>query len=162
MRSSLGSRSANWRTTEPGRVKQTHRRRSRCEPDFGGRGRLGCGCGEGLRAGGQIGSGLNAELHLFAEGELGAALRATDSELRFWFQTSEAQIEPLSAAPAEAQRFELEGVGTLAVFAHATTHAKCERCWHYRDDVGSNPAHPTLCGRCDSNLHGSGEARQVA
>jgi isoleucyl-tRNA synthetase len=39
---------------------------------------------------------------------------------------------------------------------------KCERCWHYREDVGVNPAHPTICGRCDSNLHGNGEIRAVA
>jgi isoleucyl-tRNA synthetase len=36
-----------------------------------------------------------------------------------------------------------------------SSHAKCERCWHYRADV--NPA--GLCGRCDSNLHGAGEKR---
>jgi isoleucyl-tRNA synthetase len=34
---------------------------------------------------------------------------------------------------------------------------KCERCWHWRDDVGHDPAHPTICGRCTSNLHGAGE-----
>jgi isoleucyl-tRNA synthetase len=39
---------------------------------------------------------------------------------------------------------------------------KCERCWHYRDDVGAEAAHPTLCGRCTSNLFGTGEARSVA
>jgi len=25
---------------------------------------------------------------------------------------------------------------------------KCERCWHWETDVGSNPQHPTICGRC--------------
>ncbi|HTH46768.1 MAG TPA: zinc finger domain-containing protein [Candidatus Limnocylindria bacterium] len=25
---------------------------------------------------------------------------------------------------------------------------KCERCWHWENDVGHNPAHPTLCARC--------------
>ncbi|MEY4385481.1 MAG: hypothetical protein RLY20_764 [Verrucomicrobiota bacterium] len=25
---------------------------------------------------------------------------------------------------------------------------KCERCWHWETDVGSNAEHPTLCGRC--------------
>jgi isoleucyl-tRNA synthetase len=25
---------------------------------------------------------------------------------------------------------------------------KCGRCWHWETDVGSNPAHPALCGRC--------------
>ena len=27
-------------------------------------------------------------------------------------------------------------------------HAKCERCWRHREDVGKNEEHPTLCGRC--------------
>jgi len=25
---------------------------------------------------------------------------------------------------------------------------KCERCWHWETDIGQNPDHPTLCGRC--------------
>jgi isoleucyl-tRNA synthetase len=25
---------------------------------------------------------------------------------------------------------------------------KCERCWHWETDVGKNPEHPTICGRC--------------
>ncbi|HEY5504285.1 MAG TPA: class I tRNA ligase family protein, partial [Sedimentisphaerales bacterium] len=32
-----------------------------------------------------------------------------------------------------------------------TSHAdgtKCERCWHWETDVGQNPEHPTICGRC--------------
>jgi isoleucyl-tRNA synthetase len=43
-----------------------------------------------------------------------------------------------------------------------TSFAKCERCWHYREDVGIDAAHPTLCGRCTSNLYGAGEERKVA
>ena len=50
----------------------------------------------------------------------------------------------------------------LAVQVTPATAAKCERCWHYRDDVGSDAAHPTLCGRCTSNLFGAGEVRTVA
>jgi isoleucyl-tRNA synthetase len=26
-------------------------------------------------------------------------------------------------------------------------------------DVGADPAHPTICGRCTANLFGAGEAR---
>ncbi len=44
----------------------------------------------------------------------------------------------------------------------ASNAVKCERCWHYRADVGSDAAHPTLCGRCTSNLFGTGEARKFA
>jgi isoleucyl-tRNA synthetase len=25
---------------------------------------------------------------------------------------------------------------------------KCERCWHWETDVGSDPDHPTICARC--------------
>jgi isoleucyl-tRNA synthetase len=50
----------------------------------------------------------------------------------------------------------------LAVQVAASTHTKCERCWHWREDVGHDTAHPTLCGRCTSNLYGAGETRTVA
>lgn len=43
-----------------------------------------------------------------------------------------------------------------------STQQKCERCWHYRADVGSNADHPTICGRCVSNLFGEGEKRFYA
>jgi isoleucyl-tRNA synthetase len=44
----------------------------------------------------------------------------------------------------------------------ASPHRKCDRCWHWRADVGGNSDHPTLCGRCIDNLFGAGEARTVA
>jgi isoleucyl-tRNA synthetase len=43
-----------------------------------------------------------------------------------------------------------------------STHAKCGRCWHWREDVGADAEHPELCGRCVSNLFASGEAREIA
>ena len=52
--------------------------------------------------------------------------------------------------------------GELEVNVTANENVKCERCWHQREDVGSNPDHPTLCGRCSSNLFGDGEARACA
>jgi isoleucyl-tRNA synthetase len=52
--------------------------------------------------------------------------------------------------------------GELRVEVSPSTHAKCERCWHYRADVGAAAAHPHICGRCVSNLHGAGEARSHA
>jgi isoleucyl-tRNA synthetase len=48
------------------------------------------------------------------------------------------------------------------VQAAPSTDTKCERCWHWRPDVGGDPAHPTICGRCVSNLFGAGEAREHA
>ena len=51
---------------------------------------------------------------------------------------------------------------SLAIEATPSTAQKCERCWHWRDDVGADAAHPTICGRCTSNLFGAGEARRIA
>jgi len=57
---------------------------------------------------------------------------------------------------------ELAAGEQLAVRVAASAATKCERCWHWRTDVGHDATHPTLCGRCTSNLYGAGEARSVA
>ena len=44
----------------------------------------------------------------------------------------------------------------------ASSHAKCVRCWHRREDVGASEQHPELCGRCVQNVDGSGETRLYA
>jgi isoleucyl-tRNA synthetase len=44
----------------------------------------------------------------------------------------------------------------------ASAHVKCDRCWHYRADIGLDKAHPQICGRCVSNLFGAGEVRTYA
>jgi isoleucyl-tRNA synthetase len=51
---------------------------------------------------------------------------------------------------------------TMAVKVTPSLGVKCERCWHWREDLGVDPAHPTICGRCVDNLFGPGEVRQVA
>jgi len=56
----------------------------------------------------------------------------------------------------------LSEAAELSVRVTPSTATKCERCWHYRDDVGVDPAHPTVCGRCVANLFGAGEARTIA
>jgi isoleucyl-tRNA synthetase len=80
-------------------------------------------------------------------GELWAALASLGDDLKFVLITSAVEV-----AAGE----------TLAIETTASEAAKCERCWHYRDDVGSDPAHPTICGRCTSNLYGTGEHREFA
>jgi isoleucyl-tRNA synthetase len=54
---------------------------------------------------------------------------------------------------------ELEGADVW-VSARVSDAAKCVRCWHRRDDVGSHAEHPELCGRCVSNVEGPGETRR--
>ena len=76
--------------------------------------------------------------------------------------TSEARVHAAEARPAEAVPATTDGEATLWVRVRPSTAAKCVRCWHKRDDVGSVAAHPELCGRCVVNLDGAGETRRFA
>jgi isoleucyl-tRNA synthetase len=100
---------------------------------------------ERLRVAGSIGSSLQGKVVIEASGATLAALRATGEELRFWLQTSAVTV--------------VEGAA-LVVKPQPSPHAKCERCWHYREDVGQHAGHETICGRCVSNLEGPGETRR--
>ena len=102
---------------------------------------------EALRATGQVGSSLQTNLTLTAAPEDHALLASLGDDLKFVFITS---------------AIELVAGDALSIGVKASSDAKCERCWHYRADVGQDPAHPTLCGRCVSNLYGSGEHREHA
>ena len=76
-----------------------------------------------------------------------AVLASLGDDLKFVFITS---------------AIELIASDATSVSTTASTATKCERCWHYRDDVGSDTDHPTICGRCVSNLYGAGESREFA
>ena len=102
---------------------------------------------EAVRAEGRVGSSLQAEVRVSAQPEDLALLQSLGDDLKFVFITSAAE-----ALAGEA----------LQAAVTPSSHAKCDRCWHYRADVGINPEHPSLCGRCDSNLHGAGEERRKA
>ncbi|SDO81317.1 isoleucine--tRNA ligase [Pseudomonas jinjuensis] len=114
---------------------------------------------ENQRAAKAIGGNLQAEVTLFADDSLSARLNKLGNELRFVLITSSARVAPLAEAPAEAVDSELPGLKLKVV---KTADAKCGRCWHHRADVGSNAAHPELCGRCVENIEGAGEVRHYA
>ena len=102
---------------------------------------------EELRIAGRIGSSLQAEVRLHCNGEKYRTLASLGDDLRFVLICSQAAViddttDHLLCAPLAS--------------------TKCERCWHVRDDVGSEQDRPGLCGRCVSNLHGEGEARAFA
>jgi isoleucyl-tRNA synthetase len=105
---------------------------------------------EEVRASGAIGSSLQAELAIKASGEKYRLLASLDDDLKFVFITSQAQV------------LEVAGEADESVVVTPSEAEKCERCWHYRRDVGHNHEHPGLCGRCESNLFGSGEPRRFA
>jgi isoleucyl-tRNA synthetase len=103
---------------------------------------------EALRTQGGIGASLQAEVDLYAPPAEHDLLNRLGDDLRFVLITSRATLH--------------SGEGELRIEVHPTAHAKCERCWHWRADVNSDPAHPGLCSRCVSNLYGAGEPRHLA
>ena len=106
-----------------------------------------------------IGATLQAEVTLYADDTLKATLDALGEELRFVLLTSKVTVQALSTKPAEIADSELSGLGVQVV---ATSASKCERCWHYCDDVGTHDKYDDLCGRCVTNVEGDGETRQFA
>ena len=112
---------------------------------------------ETLRIAGRIGSSLAGEVDLHANTEEGAFLRSFEDDLKFVFITSQARVS--DDPSGDALDTILPGVKLRVT---ASPHAKCERCWHYRADVGADPEHPAICGRCKANLFGTGEVRTHA
>jgi isoleucyl-tRNA synthetase len=108
---------------------------------------------EEVRTRGEVGASLQANLFITigTQDEQGARLladlRSLGDDLKFVLIVSSVEL-------AEGHSTQIE--------VNPSKATKCERCWHYRDDVGINPEHPTICGRCDSNLHGAGEHREHA
>jgi isoleucyl-tRNA synthetase len=125
---------------------------------------------EVLREAGNLGSSLQADVRIRAPrrqphpipvkatglsqafewtGDDYEALQSLGNDLKFVLIVSDAQVS-----------LDRDGGGSIKV--GLSGGAKCERCWHWRNDVGHDPAHPGLCGRCTSNLYGAGEVRKVA
>jgi isoleucyl-tRNA synthetase len=105
---------------------------------------------EEARVANLIGSSLQAEVEIRASGARYDALASLGDDLKFVLITSAATVAKVES---EAD----EGVEVIT-----SKYLKCERCWHYRADVGVDAAHPTLCGRCVTNLFGGGETRSAA
>ncbi len=94
---------------------------------------------EDLRSAGSIGSSLQGEVDLKANGEDLTLLQSVAEQLSFIFIVSRVSVHA--------------GAGELAIEINPSAHEKCERCWHWREDIGQDPAHPHICGRCVTSLN---------
>ncbi|MGD0014523.1 MAG: isoleucine--tRNA ligase [Bryobacteraceae bacterium] len=81
-----------------------------------------------------IGSSLEARVTLRADGGLLPLLEEYASELPGLFIVSQVALEP--------------GGEDLSVEIGPAAGLKCERCWKYTTDIGSDPALPTVCAVC--------------
>jgi isoleucyl-tRNA synthetase len=107
---------------------------------------------EEVRAAGQVGSSLQAEVEIRAADDTHDLLASLGDDLKFVLICSKVSLQKV-------------GAGETAITVIPSPHAKCARCWHWREDVGHHDQaaeHPELCGRCASNLFGAGELREIA
>ena len=93
---------------------------------------------EALRTAGSIGASLQGEVDLRASGDDLVLLKSVADQLAFILIVSRATVH--------------EGAGELEIDIMPSPHQKCERCWHYREDVGQQTDHPQICGRCVASL----------
>jgi isoleucyl-tRNA synthetase len=103
---------------------------------------------EPMRAAGEIGAALDAEIGLRCSVADQNWLAPMADELRFLFISGDVEVLADDAAK------------DIAVLAAPTTKVKCVRCWQRRADVGVDAEHPELCARCVSNVDGPGEDRR--
>ncbi len=83
-----------------------------------------------------IGAPLEARVHLKANRELHPLLKQYASELPSLFIVSEVRLE---SRPGDT---------ILSIDIERAGGTKCDRCWKYTTDVGSNPDLPTVCAPC--------------
>jgi isoleucyl-tRNA synthetase len=117
---------------------------------------------EKLREAGTIGAPLEAEVDVYCLPEYAGRYLVMGDELRFLTITSKLRVqvvqsEPSGVATAETATAVIPGVWLRARRSEA---AKCPRCWHLSEDVGSQADHPELCGRCVGNITGLVEVRK--
>ncbi|HEY8026501.1 MAG TPA: isoleucine--tRNA ligase [Burkholderiaceae bacterium] len=132
----------------------------------------------------EIGSPLQAEIDIYASGRAYDVLRSLGEDLKFvpivsrcdlfnmdddavlgQYNALNKTVEEIAYQREFAQLKAEEIFGEavkFGAFVRASIHEKCERCWHYRADVGADATHPGICGRCVSNQFGKGEARKLA
>jgi isoleucyl-tRNA synthetase len=83
-----------------------------------------------------IGSGLEAAVSIRAEGDAHRLLIEAKEELPTLFIVSGVELSE----------------GPFSVEVRRAGGVKCDRCWIYRDDVGADAKHPTVCAKCAEAL----------
>ncbi len=115
---------------------------------------------ETMRAQKEVGASLDVAVRAWVPEALLQRYAKVAAELRFFFLVSDFQLLPLAERPDDAVVVDLPGGGKIGLQVRRSDACKCVRCWHHRPDVGVDPAHPELCGRCVNNVTSQGEERR--
>ena len=85
-----------------------------------------------------IGKALDAKIALTGSNVLLVDAKTHQEALRELLNVSQLEVHPDPG----------NGESTLNIAVSKAHGQKCERCWHWETDLGEEPAHPTICGRC--------------
>ena len=91
---------------------------------------------ETLRQTKVIGSGLDAKVTLTVDGPRADVLKRYESLLPEFFIVSQVSLK----------------MGSYQVETGKAEGQKCERCWYFSNELGSNPKFPTVCPKCSTAL----------
>lgn len=84
-----------------------------------------------------IGSSLEAHVRIEADAEHFTFLKLYEADLSSLFIVSSVTLAQSAGGPEP-----------IRVTVTKSSAGKCERCWNYREAVGKDAVHPTLCDRC--------------
>ncbi|OQZ04005.1 MAG: isoleucine--tRNA ligase [Candidatus Brocadia sp. UTAMX1] len=104
---------------------------------------------EKMRATKLIGNSLEASIDLYTENEeLWQFLKNYEKDFPMIFIVSEVKLG--KNVTSKAVKGEL--ITNLWIEGRASQHKKCERCWNFRESVGTIKEHPSICTRCVTAL----------
>ena len=89
-----------------------------------------------------IGSSLEAELIIYPQKESFDFWNSVTSILSEVCLVSNVLVSQTGEGETKADD------GSISISVKKAETQKCERCWSYRETVGSSDKHPTLCKRC--------------
>lgn len=106
---------------------------------------------------GLVGSSQEVEVRLRATGGLKDLIEKWSSQLADLAIVSSVELTDDESVGAPA-----ENVEDLYVDVRKTRRPRCDRCWNYRESVGTSSEHPDLCARCAEVVSAMEEAGDAA
>ena len=91
-----------------------------------------------------IGKSLEAQVDLYVNEHNKELLESLDADVQLLLGVSKLNLHSLDEAAADADQYN-DGIAVKVSVAPGET---CQRCRMVKEDVGSDPAYPTLCARC--------------
>lgn len=91
-----------------------------------------------------IGKSLEAQVDLYVNEHNKELLESLDTDVQLLLGVSKLNFHSLDEAADDADQYN-DGVAVKVSVAPGET---CQRCRMVKEDVGSDPAYPTLCARC--------------